>query len=188
MSDLVERLEIKSGMMKMGEKIAWGSDTALMDEAAARITALEQENARLKSEHEAIHAAALMEAEEAALGPVFSTLNNHGEPRYHGTEDDHWSVPQPKANVHVKANSYGTARYDAAKAIAALATLPPDYVVVKREEWHDLKQNVIAFAAPRAAEYAREAGFADGELLAEHYDLLERCGARMVCFKRKATP
>jgi hypothetical protein len=43
MSDLVERLEIKSGMMKMGEKIAWGSDTALMDEAAARITALEQE-------------------------------------------------------------------------------------------------------------------------------------------------
>jgi hypothetical protein len=134
MSDLVERLEIKSGMMKMGEKIAWGSDTALMDEAAARITALEQENARLKSEHEAIHAAALMEAEEAALGPVFSTLNNHGEPRYHGTEDDHWSVPQPKANVHVKANGYGTARYDAAKAIAALATLPPDYVVVKRED------------------------------------------------------
>jgi hypothetical protein len=140
------------------------------------------------TEREAIRAAALMAAEEAALGPVFSTLNNHGEPRYHGTEDDHWSVPQPKANVHVKANSYGTARYDAAKAIAALATLPPDYVVVKREEWHDLKQNVIAFAAPRAAEYAREAGFADGELLAEHYDLLERCGARMVCFKRKATP
>jgi hypothetical protein len=52
MSELVARLEIKSGMMKMGEKIAWGSDTALMDEAAARITALEQENATLKGNRE----------------------------------------------------------------------------------------------------------------------------------------
>lgn len=51
-SDLVKRLEIKSGMILMGEKIAWGSDAALMDEAADRITALEAENARLREKLE----------------------------------------------------------------------------------------------------------------------------------------
>ena len=37
---LIERLAIKSGVMQMGEPIAWGSDTALMDEAAAELTRL----------------------------------------------------------------------------------------------------------------------------------------------------
>lgn len=32
--DLVKRLEIKAGVIEGGEKIAWGSDTALMREAA----------------------------------------------------------------------------------------------------------------------------------------------------------
>lgn len=39
MSDLVKRLNIKAGVMEMGELIAWGSDTALMREAAASIEA-----------------------------------------------------------------------------------------------------------------------------------------------------
>lgn len=34
MSDLVRRLRIKAGMIEMGEMIAWGSDSALMREAA----------------------------------------------------------------------------------------------------------------------------------------------------------
>lgn len=34
MSDLVKRLRIKAGMIEMGELIAWGSDVALMREAA----------------------------------------------------------------------------------------------------------------------------------------------------------
>lgn len=37
MCDLVKRLDIKAGVMEMGEKIAWGSDTALMREAARKI-------------------------------------------------------------------------------------------------------------------------------------------------------
>lgn len=43
-NDLVKRLRIKAGVMSMGEKIAWGSDTALMEEAAdelERLTAVE---------------------------------------------------------------------------------------------------------------------------------------------------
>lgn len=39
--DIVNRLRIKAGIMEMGERIAWGSDTALMREAADRIEALE---------------------------------------------------------------------------------------------------------------------------------------------------
>lgn len=34
MNDLVKRLRIKAGMIEMGEMIAWGSDSALMREAA----------------------------------------------------------------------------------------------------------------------------------------------------------
>ena len=41
MSGLVNQLRIKAGVMEMGEKIAWGSDTALMKEAADRIEQLE---------------------------------------------------------------------------------------------------------------------------------------------------
>ena len=39
--DLVNRLTIKAGVIEMGEKIAWGSDTALMREAAYRIEELQ---------------------------------------------------------------------------------------------------------------------------------------------------
>lgn len=42
MNDLVKRLTIKIGVMEMGERIAWGSDTALMREAVHRIEYLEK--------------------------------------------------------------------------------------------------------------------------------------------------
>jgi hypothetical protein len=46
--DIVKRLEIKANVMEMGEKIAWGSDTALMREAAEEIKKLrlEEEGAK----------------------------------------------------------------------------------------------------------------------------------------------
>ncbi|WP_455233485.1 hypothetical protein [Geopseudomonas aromaticivorans] len=49
MSDIVKRLLIKAGMMEMGERIAWGSDTALMREAAAKIEALTAERNALQA-------------------------------------------------------------------------------------------------------------------------------------------
>lgn len=52
------------------------------------------------------------------------------------------------------------------------------------EERDDLRQSVIAFAAPHAARYAKEFGFAPDELHPTHYDILEKCGARMDSFKR----
>ena len=47
MCDLVKRLDIKAGVMEMGERIAWGSDTALMREAARKIEAMQQRENRL---------------------------------------------------------------------------------------------------------------------------------------------
>ncbi|MEO9231539.1 MAG: hypothetical protein ABI216_21675 [Devosia sp.] len=58
---LVERLRIKSSMIHMGEKIAWGSETALMDEAADRLAQLLAERdslaAKLKSAEELVERA-----------------------------------------------------------------------------------------------------------------------------------
>mgnify|MGYP003441825484 CR=1 FL=1 len=49
MSDLVKRLDIKAGVMEMGEKIAWGSDTALMRESARAIEAKDKRIAELEA-------------------------------------------------------------------------------------------------------------------------------------------
>ena len=49
MCDLVKRLDIKAGVMEMGEKIAWGSDTALMREAARKIEAMQSREERIKA-------------------------------------------------------------------------------------------------------------------------------------------
>ena len=45
---LSEQLRIKAGVMQMGEKIAWGSDTALMEQAADEIDRLKAELAEAK--------------------------------------------------------------------------------------------------------------------------------------------
>lgn len=54
-----------------------------------------------------------------------------------------------------------------------------------REENADLKSDVIAFCAPWAVTYARDRGLPEGHLASGHYDILERCGARMVDFVRE---
>ena len=50
---LSEQLRIKAGMMQMGEKIAWGSDTALMEQAATEIDRLKAQLAQLRKGQEA---------------------------------------------------------------------------------------------------------------------------------------
>jgi hypothetical protein len=47
MRDIVERLNTLADTIMMGEKISWGSDSAIMREAATEITRLREENARL---------------------------------------------------------------------------------------------------------------------------------------------
>lgn len=53
-------------------------------------------------------------------------------------------------------------------------------------ERDELRVSVIAFAAPHAARYAQEFGLPPGELHPMHYDILERCGARLADFRRGA--
>ncbi len=50
----------------------------------------------------------------------------------------------------------------------------------------DLKTSVIAFAGPAAVRYAADFEMPEGHLAAHHYDLLEKCGARMTDFTRAA--
>lgn len=45
--DLAERLAMKAAMIELGERIAWGSDTEIMREAADRIDRLTTENASM---------------------------------------------------------------------------------------------------------------------------------------------
>ena len=49
----------------------------------------------------------------------------------------------------------------------------------------DLKQSVIAFCGPWAAQWAEMCGLSKGTLQDGHYDLLEKCGARLVDFTRQ---
>jgi hypothetical protein len=52
------------------------------------------------------------------------------------------------------------------------------------EENADLKQAVIAHAAPWAVSWAQMYGLPPGHLHPVHYDLLKLCGARMTDFTR----
>ena len=50
--ELINNLTIKAGVMEMGEKIAWGSDTALMRQAAATLQSQAERIAELERESE----------------------------------------------------------------------------------------------------------------------------------------
>lgn len=48
MKTLQDRLHIKAGMISLGERITWGSDSAIMQEVAEALTAKDAEIERLK--------------------------------------------------------------------------------------------------------------------------------------------
>ncbi|MEN6642187.1 MAG: hypothetical protein ABFE08_07055 [Armatimonadia bacterium] len=54
----MRRLEIKAGVMEIGERIQWGSDTALMREAAVYIDLLERKLDLLEQDYRIISGAA----------------------------------------------------------------------------------------------------------------------------------
>lgn len=49
MNDLAKRLEIKASMIELCEQIAWGSDSAIMREAAAELRRMSAELAALRT-------------------------------------------------------------------------------------------------------------------------------------------
>ncbi len=58
----------------------------------------------------------------------------------------------------------------------------------RMDEVADLKMSVVAFGAIHAVNWAKDGGYPKGSLHPDHYDLLERCGARMVAFTRISLP
>lgn len=63
MIDLPKRLRIKASMIALGERIPWGSDTALMEEAAVRLEDQAAEIERLRNERDALLARTWQEVE-----------------------------------------------------------------------------------------------------------------------------
>lgn len=62
---------------------------------------------------------------------------------------------------------------------------PLDVIRARLEaENAELKQDVITFARPWAAQWAKGFGLPEGHLHPTHYDVLEKCGARMDGFTR----
>lgn len=66
MSDLPKRLRITAGMIQLGERIAWGSDAEIMEEAADEIDDLLIKLSIVRSELDALRAKAAMEREMEA--------------------------------------------------------------------------------------------------------------------------
>lgn len=73
------------------------------------------------------------------------------------------------------------AKFQGAESVARSATERAERL---EKENADLKSSVIAFAAPWAVSFGEGHGLPKGHLHPAHYDLLARCGARMVDFTR----
>lgn len=82
-------------------------------------------------------------------------------------------------------NGENNAAFIAAAREAVLALL--DRIEALERERDELRMDVIAFAGPWAAEYGKMNGLGKDTLHPQHYDLLEKCGARMVEFTRAAS-
>ncbi len=83
MSDLVKRLDIKAGVMEMGEKIAWGSDTALMRESARALVAANNRIAELEAENLAFAKDSnLVAAENQRLREAAQAVVDSATPHY----------------------------------------------------------------------------------------------------------
>ena len=59
-----------------------------------------------------------------------------------------------------------------------------DVIETLQSETNELKSFVVAFGAPWAVQYAKDFGLPKGHLHPTHYDILEKCGARMDDFAR----
>lgn len=87
MSDLPKQLRIKAGMIHMGERIAWGSDTALMEEAANLIEQQQAEIDALKAQKENL--LERLERESKAGNRLVSAIKQY----VHETK---WVMPKPQ--------------------------------------------------------------------------------------------
>lgn len=111
---LVRDLRIKSDMINMGERIRWGTETALMDQAASALTALQAE--RDAAQFAARNGRSLS---EDSIHAIRELLNKAGVPKAPWV-DDH------VGNAIVQRNEAVAAREAAEASLAqALSALKP---------------------------------------------------------------
>ena len=92
MSELTKQLRIKAGMINLGERIEWGSETALMETAANRIDHLEAELAKLRAGQEPVGKIGASHGHKERF-PIWNTSDGSEPPV--GTQL--YTAPQPRA-------------------------------------------------------------------------------------------
>ena len=81
-------------------------------------------------------------------------------------------------------DDYDTGSLPYKENAAFIAAANPKKVLELLDEIADLKLSAVAFAGVFAVEHAKLHGLPKDHLYSHHYDLLEKCGARMADFKR----
>lgn len=96
-------------------------------------------------------------------------------------EEGSSAVRAPDGHLICSTASDANARRIAA-CVNALAGIPIE--AIESGVVAELKQYVVAFCGPWAFQYSRDFGLPEGHLHPTHYDILEKCGARMDDFTR----
>lgn len=152
MSDLPKRLRIKASMIALGERISWGSDTALMEEAADVIEALSA-----SVENHQLHMLGMardrdqLRAVLAALRNSFPLLDDNGLDE---TENHcEWHIQQQRKRLHATLDD---AALSAQQSAPERVSVPRDLLADLISSDHDTK-----IQAERAL-YALLASHAEG--------------------------
>lgn len=82
MSDLVKDLRITAGMIAMGEKIAWGSDSGIMEAAADEIERLQEECTNLNEQVKQAKAEGVREFTESVVRRYGTIFTVHPTAKY----------------------------------------------------------------------------------------------------------
>lgn len=78
---------------------------------------------------------------------------------------------------------WGGTTTDEARCALVVQPVSADALSARDSELEALRQSVLTFAAPWAAQYGQDRGWSEGELHPDHYELLKQCGARMDDFR-----
>lgn len=129
MSDLPKQLRIKASMISMGEKIAWGSDSAIMEQAADLIEQLQQRNAELERECNGLKASRVSYANlfDGDVGSIHENIRNL-QHRVAEIEEQLASELKPKGELYhypmqpITKDNNGRDRFEANPIVEYMAT------------------------------------------------------------------
>lgn len=121
MSDLPKRLRIKASMIALGEQIAWGSDTALMEEAADVIEALSA-----SVENHQLHMLGMARDRDQLRARVAELEAKLAAPSFYWHDDENGAVENPEEWAEMQYGMTGEA-FDSATLRCAIELPEREY-------------------------------------------------------------